>query len=73
MLRRILSNNLFVNKCGSSHIQKIFSLQQARLFSEKDSHDDFKPKKKTIPTGMDDVMKVFLSYSHLRLPLPFPI
>lgn len=29
-----------------------------RFFSNNDSHDDFKPKKKTVPTGMEDVLKL---------------
>ena len=29
-----------------------------RNFSNNDSHDDFKPKKKNVPTGMEDVLKL---------------
>ncbi len=29
-----------------------------RFFSNNDSHDDFKPKKKNVPTGMEDVLKL---------------
>ena len=29
-----------------------------RYFSNNDSHDDFKPKKKNVPTGMEDVLKL---------------
>ena len=29
-----------------------------RSFSNDDSHDDFKPKMKTIPTGLEDVLKL---------------
>lgn len=29
-----------------------------RSFSNDDSHDDFKPKKKVIPTGLEDVIKL---------------
>ena len=29
-----------------------------RSFSNDDSHDDFKPKKKVIPTGLEDVLKL---------------
>lgn len=34
---------------------------QFRNFASDGSHDDFKPKRKTIPTEMDDVIKLIES------------
>ena len=42
---------------GSSIRRSVVGGQQHRLFSG-DSHDDFKPKRKEIPTQMEDVMKL---------------
>ena len=50
--------------CSKSTIRsssKLIRLQAgatARSFSDEGSHDDFKPKKKVIPTGLEDVMKL---------------
>lgn len=55
MINRICSQSIVRNST------KIFRFQagvSARSFSNDDSHDDFKPKKKVIPSGLEDVIKL---------------
>ena len=54
--------NRFVNASKVAHsstkMLRSTQLLAFRSFSTDDSHDDFKPKKKIIPTGLEDVIKL---------------
>lgn len=52
--------NLKLIRTVPRNIQRIgsYNLFSLRSFSTDDSHNDFKPIKKNIPEGFDDVMKV---------------
>lgn len=55
LINRICSKSIVRNSTKIFRFQAVVSV---RSFSNDDSHDDFKPKKKVIPTGLEDVIKL---------------
>lgn len=62
--------NTGVRVCRSSNKQ--FLLHSVTRSFGSDSHDDFKPKKKEVPTGMEEVLKVSISLYYCIYTLRTP-
>jgi monothiol glutaredoxin len=56
ILQRICFSSKIVG--NSAKFSRFSASAAARSFSSDDSHDDFKPKRKVIPTGLEDVIKL---------------